>query len=380
MHHIVMIVANAYTHDVRVINEAETLVKAGYRVSVIGWDRDMNMMTEEFINGVNVYRLRLPMKLGSINLLRFTKIGRFWSYAFFKARALHPDIIHTHDFSGLPPAVFVSILDRNWLIYDSHESFPDTLGNRLPKLLIRLGDLIERMFWRRANVVFTVGERLKTSLIKRGARRVELLGNWKDRTDFEFSDLVLEAKRQELGLHKYRLVIAYLGVLSPQRTTPELLEAVTQCADVGLLIAGYGPSEALVKSMTQYPNIHFLGKVNNKEIPFYTALSDVVYYGLSIDYAGGYFSTPNKLHEALAAGKAMLVTRGIGEIGEIVESGQCGVLMPVPTTAEILKSFEILKDRSQLAILQSNANQLYLRHYSWQRAEEMLLGIYRELL
>ncbi|ACS91069.1 Putative glycosyltransferase, family 1 [Thermococcus sibiricus MM 739] len=55
-----MILNNGYTHDPRVTAEAESLVKHGYKVKVIAWDRKKEYPSYETINGVEVIRIRIP--------------------------------------------------------------------------------------------------------------------------------------------------------------------------------------------------------------------------------------------------------------------------------------------------------------------------------
>jgi len=52
-----------------------------------------------------------------------------------------------------------------------------------------------------------------------------------------------------------------------------------------------------------------------------------VYYGFDPNNPNARFSAPNKLFEALAAGKP-LVTGDFGEIGEVVRESECGVILP----------------------------------------------------
>ena len=52
-----MTLANSFTHDPRVYNEARTLIKAGHKVTVLCWDRFDTTQPTETINGIKVFRV-----------------------------------------------------------------------------------------------------------------------------------------------------------------------------------------------------------------------------------------------------------------------------------------------------------------------------------
>ena len=74
-----------------------------------------------------------------------------------------------------------------------------------------------------------------------------------------------------------------------------------------VIIGGKGSLEALVRARAQQNSrIHYLGHVPNREIPAWTVAADVVYYGFDENNPNARFSAPNKLFEALAAGRPLI--------------------------------------------------------------------------
>ena len=63
-----------------------------------------------------------------------------------------------------------------------------------------------------------------------------------------------------------------------------------------------------------------MGFVSGKQIADYTCAADVVYYGFDPENPNARFSAPNKLYEALAAGRP-LITGDFGEIADVVQGG-----------------------------------------------------------
>ncbi len=86
------------------------------------------------------------------------------------------------------------------------------------------------------------------------------------------------------------------------------------------------------------PRILFVGFVSGRQIADYTCAGDVVYYGFDPKNPNARFSAPNKLYEALAAGRP-LITGDFGEIADVVRSSGCGIVLARYGAAEIRRGF-----------------------------------------
>ena len=53
---ILMTLANPFTHDPRVYNEARSLIKKGYKVTVLAWDKEGDSPVTEERDGINIVR------------------------------------------------------------------------------------------------------------------------------------------------------------------------------------------------------------------------------------------------------------------------------------------------------------------------------------
>jgi glycosyltransferase involved in cell wall biosynthesis len=392
--------------DPRVIAEARTLRQAGFSVTIIGAARNTNrdvptrgthhdipIILTPVVKTYHVKEILTAFwkwlrgsledtapaakfhKTNVISLLFFNLWG--WRLA----RPLHPDVIHCHDFSPLPVAWLLAAMRHIPLIYDAHESAPDMYTGTKARLVKRA----EELFLRRAAHTITVGNRLAQSLVMRGAKNITVIGNWKSRADFQTEAQQLEMECARLGLVQYNLVIAYLGTLSPSREILPLLEAVADTPDVALLIGGSGPlEEDVIRAAGEAANIFWLGWVNMLQLPLYTNLADVIYYCLAnpTDPAAernNYYSTPNKLFEAFAAGKALIALRGVGEIGDILENIRAAVILDEVTSDHLKVAFQELRNPEARQRLQQAAQQGG-EQYNWQVAEKRLLELYENLI
>jgi glycosyltransferase involved in cell wall biosynthesis len=183
-----------------------------------------------------------------------------------------------------------------------------------------------------------------------------------------------------LKLDGAHLVISYAGALSEERSVVQLVEAIRGCPEVVAIVAGYGPAEKQIAEFAQVvPNLRFLGKRDATDIPLITAVSDAVYYCLKNATGNSFYSAPNKLFEAMAAGKAIIAVRGAGEIGEIVAARDLGVLVNKPEPQALKEGLHELLNPEKLRRWQQNAARAYSETYSWERAEQGLIAVYETL-
>jgi glycosyltransferase involved in cell wall biosynthesis len=174
------------------------------------------------------------------------------------------------------------------------------------------------------------------------------------------------------------LVISFIANLGRERQLPQLIDAVKDTPEMFLIIGGDGPCREIVQnSAHKYQNIIYLGYVHPSKVPLYTAMSDIIFYGFDPMNPNSKFSAPNKLFEALAAGKAVL-TGDFGEIGRIVKETECGLIIKKFTKEEIKKNLSNLSPEI-LHRLKVNSKKNALEKYNWQNARITLLHQYSHL-
>ena len=230
--HIIMAVANnPYPADIRVRNEAEALVSAGYAVTVIA-PRSDEQTRKETVAGVRVARYVLPTfpsgKLGY--LLEFLYVTFFTVLYVLKVWFQHGfDVLHVHN----PPdtlftAVIIPRLLGKKFVFDHHDLAPelflakyDVTGGGLYRGL----RLLERASCTLADIVVTVNESYKANDVTRYRKADE--------------DVVVVrngpplAHLQDNGgdpqlRQKAATLIGYLGHISRQDGVDHLLNALAE--------------------------------------------------------------------------------------------------------------------------------------------------------
>ena len=373
---VLMLLTNAFDPDPRVHQEAVSLVQNGYDVTLLCWDRDCKFPSQEVVDGIRIERIYVRSTHGR-GSTQVPFLFLFWLKAYARASTKGFDIVHCHDFDTLPLGYLLAKRKKAKLIYDAHESYVDMLIN-VPIWLKKAIYNTENLLLRRTDLLITVGEILRKTFEKRGAQRSCVVGNWKDPDKFKFPQEVLNEEKRRLNILNGQLVISFIANLGKERQLAPLIAAVKDIPGISLIIGGDGPFRGVVQDAAQkYSNIIYLGYVHPSKVPLYTALSDIIFYGFDSKNPNSRFSAPNKLFEALAAGKA-IITGDFGEIGKIVKDTECGLIIKKFTGEEIKKNLSSLKPEI-LSRFKENSQKNALEKYNWQNACVTLLEQYSRL-
>jgi glycosyltransferase involved in cell wall biosynthesis len=376
---VLMLLTNAYDPDPRVRQEALTLIGMGCRVRLLAWDRDLKSPASERMEGVEVERVFLSSSHGR-GLTQIFFYGWLYLRMLWRGMWMSFDVVHCHDLDTLPLGFILGKLKRKPIVYDAHESFPDMLEGSVPRAIQRGLVHLENFLIRRINLLITVGEKLRRHFAERGARRSVVVGNWKQLADFSRTEQQNREIRQRLAIPDRALVVVCITQLLKDRKIEELLEAIEEHSDVYLILGGKGILENLVvRAAAANPRIRFVGFVSPKQIADYTCAGDVVYYGFDPRNPNARFSAPNKLYEAVAAGRP-LITGDFGEIAEVVRQAECGIVLPEYSAEEIRRALNVLADNGRRYSMAANAWRFGRTSLNWERGADALYAEYSRFL
>jgi glycosyltransferase involved in cell wall biosynthesis len=376
---VLMLLSNAYDPDPRVRQEALALIGMGCQVRLLAWDRDLKAPAFERIEGIDVERIFVASSHGRGPMQVFFYLMLYLKM-FWRSMRTRFDAVHCHDLDTLPLGFLLGTLRRRPIVYDAHESFPDMLAGSIPAFAQRGLALLETYLIRRVTLLITVGEKLRRHFAERGARPTVVVGNWKRLADFSRTPEQIRDIRRQLGVPDGALAVVCVTQLREDRKIEELLAAAHESPDVYVVLAGAGALERRVaQAAAANPRIIFPGFVTGAVIGDYTCAADVIYYGFDPDNPNARFSAPNKLFEALAAGRP-LITGDFGEIAEVVRRAQCGIVLPEYSAPEIKKAFHILSDVDVRSRMARNAAETGRASLHWEKAEEILYREYSALL
>lgn len=257
---------------------------------------------------------------------------------------------------------------------EGYEKFP----------LIRTAEAVEGEILRSAGTVVTVSAWLAEFALQHGVERdrVEVMPNG---VAPYFAGTFSGAEvRARLGLDERR-VIGYLGSFQPWHDLDGLVEAFARVrqsdADVRLLLVGGGPErEAIarkVESLSLSEDVVITGHLPPDEIPEHIAAMDVAVspYASRADF---YFS-PLKLFECMAVGTPNVAAR-VGQIEEVVDDGETGLLYPPGDSAALARVLRrVLNEPGHAQTVGAAGRQKVLAEHTMAANAERVVGLAERL-
>jgi glycosyltransferase involved in cell wall biosynthesis len=175
-------------------------------------------------------------------------------------------------------------------------------------------------------------------------------------------------------------VIGFVGTLKASQGLPKLIEAFALVAEQSsraqLLIVGDGPEreplDRQIAARELIQRVRFTGSVAPESLPGLLASMDVAvapYPALA-----QFYCSPLKLYEYMAAGLPIVASR-IGQIEELIEDGETGLLLPPGDVAELARTLCKLESdattRSRLGATAQNA----VQDHTWANLLEYTLSL-----
>lgn len=305
--------------DTRVWQEATTLAREGYIVSVIcpkgkGFDKDY-----ELLDRVHIYRHDLPKEgNGPIGYAReyFSALRHEYRLAKQIYRERGFDVIH-----GCNPPDNIYMVAKRFkkygvdYVFDHHDICPELFEAKFGKrsgLLYKSQLWLERSTYNHCTFAFVTNESYKKIAIERGGmdpQKVFVL-----RSGPKLDRLKIQEPKPEVKRGK-RFMVGYLGVIGQQEGIEYLLEAARYLkeekgrTDIFWGVVGGGPHlEALRKKAEEMglsDVLEFTGRVSDQTLLDYLNTSDVCVNPDEYNEMNDK-STMNKVLEYMALGKPIV--------------------------------------------------------------------------
>jgi glycosyltransferase involved in cell wall biosynthesis len=375
---VLMLLSNPFRPDPRVHREAKSLVNAGYGVTILCWDREQKYPPKETIDGIEIRRLGPASGYASSREM-VRSLPKFWKNLRKEAAGINFDIVHSHDLDTLSPGLKISSLRKVPLIYDSHEIYHEMAGENLSPFFVKLLAAYERNMVRKPRMMITVNEPIADIFKNYGASDVRIIMNCQP--DAPTDPAKVEETRKKLALDGKRIAL-YIGVLEPNRLLLELAETHSKGKDDFILvIGGFGSLESRLASIADASNgrVRFIGKVEPASVPAHNAVASVLLAAYDPALKNNRMGAPNKLFEAMASSKPVIVSKGTYAARVVEESG-CGLAADYTAASVLAAASALLGDPSLHAKYSAAGRKAYDEKYNWSVMEKRLLGIYSELL
>ena len=370
---ILMTLANPFTHDPRVYNEARSLVKAGHHVTVLAWDKKKENPLIEIKDEINIVRC-YNSKFMEILPYNIIKLYFWWNKGYKEALKLQKkeqfNVIHCHDLDTLPIGVKLKKKLSLPLIYDAHEIWGYMVENDIPKPFANYFLWKENHLLKYVDKIITVNEPLKEYFCKLINRQITIVMNCKSSENINY-----------IPTKNKKFTIIYIGILQKTRFLLELIDLAKELPEINCIIAGKGKAsfiEVLKNKCFKIQNVDFIGKIPMDEVIKRTKKADVIVCLFDPNSKNNQVGLPNKVFEAMVCGKPIICTKGIYS-GDFVLKEKCG--LAVNYNRQSLKEAIIkLIDNPKLCEeLGKNGIKAAKVKYNWKIQEKKLLKIYKEL-
>ncbi|MCC6707374.1 MAG: glycosyltransferase family 4 protein [Gammaproteobacteria bacterium] len=419
---VLMLVGNTCVNDTRVLKEAQSLLAAGYRVSVL-CDDDHGRCGDAVQDGVPLRRVdmsllaslpawlqrvlnrvrgahgprpaagvapvavavapRTPrwLNLGPlrliIKLLRQRAIRRA---AVARCGNERVQVVHAHDLETLPAALRLAERAGARLVYDAHELERHSVG--LSKIeSVALGWQETRLLRKVARVI-TVSDSIARFLAR--ACRMPLPLVVMNSPNLNQQRRVAQDLRAQLGLSNEQPLAVYIGRLAAHRGIDELLPALSAWPALHLACVG-GRDAAFAAALARRAQaqgvaarLHLVDAVSPFELIDFIRSADVavvLVQGVCLSYL---YSLPNKLFEATFAGLPVCAS-DLPEQRRFVEEVGNGVLVDGRDSNAITRGLrEAYQRRAEFRLAPARLAELAER-YAWQAQSRKLLSMYEAL-
>lgn len=335
-----MILDNAFRPDVRVMKEARILLKKGFDISLLCWDRSSDLPKREKTEGFEIerFKIRSGKQLG---IKQIKSLLIFYSAVFsslWKKRKQY-DLIWIHDYPCLLIGLILRLLMHIPLVYDAHEIYHLMEYEKYPSYIRNLLKYSEILFVQFVDKFITVNELRSRYYRKYYRKRIYILGNW-----FAPIDLNRKNSFQQVQKREERFTIGYFGTLAKIRGLDLLLELAGENKEISIVIAGRGAEEDYLRKVsTKLGNVEFLGWVEN----IYPILPrvDTLYYVLDDKRVYSSWNSPNNLYLSIAA-NIPLITNSLGESGAVMQSLEPSIILRKNSVEELSRVVSLLQDWS----------------------------------
>jgi glycosyltransferase involved in cell wall biosynthesis len=312
--------------DRRVWAEATTLKDAGYAVCVICPQGRGYESSEETIDGIHVYRHKLPLEArGSFGYLVEYSAAFLWELVLsLKIARRHGfDVIHACN----PPDLifFIGLLYKllagKSFLFDHHDINPEFYEAKFGRrdLFWKLLRFMERMSFTTADVSIATNESYRRIAMERGGMSPDRVFVVRSGPNLDRVKLMPQDPNWRKGR---QFMVGYVGVISQTEGLDLLLESVVYIVhmrrrkDIQFVLAGSGPEWQQNLDKCGYMGLSdyvtFTGRVDDPTLFSILSTADVC---VNPDRVTPYndLSTMNKIMEYMALGKAIVqfdVTEG----------------------------------------------------------------------
>jgi glycosyltransferase involved in cell wall biosynthesis len=244
-----------------VCHQVISCLRTKYRHSVICFNDDSKSKIDEY-EGIRIVRCGYWKKLaGQALSLSYCK------YLLREIRTLQPDIIHFHAPNPLISLYLLALCPKHTkLIVHFHAEILTS------KFLYALYRPIEKCLFRRADVIVATSPNMKheARMLRPYQQKCVVIENAIDTNGLNIITSADENNVERIRqMYDGKKIVFTFGRHIYYKGLRYLIEAEPYIEDCVILIGGDGILTSMLKSMSNSPRIHFIGKIADSEIKYY---------------------------------------------------------------------------------------------------------------
>ena len=349
-----------YLRSTSIINDSRAskeidFYKKDYNVSAIGWNRQQLEIKDEKNVRYIMYNKKSQYGLGMRNIFKLM-FFELWINRITKKHIKNCEIVHACDFDTAYISNRLARKYKKIFIYDIYDYYIDCHN------LGPLNKIVEKLDVKtinRADIVLICTEKRIEQINKANPKKVVVIHN--------SPQINIKPKN---NYKEDKVKICYVGILQEDRLLSEIGDIIKENKKLELHIGGFGLYEDKFKKLAEEnDNIFFYGSMKYEDVLKLENECDILFATYSPKIKNHKYSAPNKVYEAMALGKPIIVCNDTG-IDELVKRLKIGKLINYDA-----KEFE--KAVSNISIdkyneMSQNGIKNYIKEYSWEMMTEKL--------
>ena len=388
-----MLLDTEFPPDIRVENEAQSLIDVGHEVHILSYNFGNKLNTEVY-KGIHIHRFDINKQLAKkmLGLLNQLPVYRLiWKYETLKILNSQAfEAVHIHD---LPLCCLIEGLKHKRQIIitaDMHENYPYLLAEQ-PYMNTFLGRVIlskkvwfekEKKWLGLADNIICVAKEMKDRLtnVIGDSKNIKIVPN-----TINFKTFVATQKPlpELIERFKNRFVVSFIGGIDAVRGIEYLLDAASEIGDLIpellILIVGDGRMlESLREKAIQLnlsEKVVFEGFKPSSYMQAYIESSQIcVIPHIRSEQTDN--SSPNKLFQYMYFGKPV-ISSNCKSLEKLILEENCGLIFKDRESGDLAQKIIKLHNNSDLRKhLGENGHNSVVSKYNWEATSEDLRQIY----
>lgn len=362
--------------DSRPQKEVSTLLKKGYEVIILDWDRTKEGAVEQEVYQVD----GLPITInnvcikgengGTLKSMALIMLKYEWTLIkWLISKRKNYDLIYACNFNTAFFSWKLSRIFKKKFVYDIFDYYVDSHsytreGSRF-RIVIEKADA---KIINSADAVIICSEKRKEQIKNTSPKLLEVIHN--------SPESIVVGAENRLNKYKFsvnKVKIAYVGYIEPGRPVKWLADIVAADNRMEFHCAGYGPDADLISNLAKkVKNVFFYGQVSYEEAINIEKNCDLIPALYNPTLKNHMYAAPNKFYEALMLGKPTLMIHNTG-MDELVEKYELGGVCECNITSIKDALDNLIQNKDKWGEMGARGNQLYKERYSWSVMEKKLI-------